>query len=176
MFTTNKLEIPLTVEEKEEIEEFGKDFLLFRARIKHLKSENELKYWQQSVDNPNTMPIKETAKNWMYLAYWFLHAVIEFQDKDGIEAVSTKTWEDNPQFAWIGNTLIHDGFVRKIDSSTEDIYPYRITTKGLSLYSALSNIDNYYAENVIKSDRQAALETYGFKILAALSGTQINNK
>jgi len=137
----------------------------------YLEAKIRLKDCLKAVDKKG-MPNIPVAKDWMKLAHTFLRAVIEFQDKDGTAKLSDETWEEHPQFAWIGNILAQDGFIRqiKISATGENVFQYRITTKGLALFSTLETIDSYYEETVTKKEREKAIKEYGLKILAALSG------
>jgi len=75
----------------------------------------------------------------MQIAHTLLGRVIEYQGAHGAKDIPDELRAKYAQLASMENVLLYDGFMRKIQAE-EPAFPFRITTKGLALYSCLHNI------------------------------------
>ena len=131
-------------EETEALEKFQKHLCKVQ---KNTKKQKTIKCFigltdEQFMDYKG-VDITKSAEGWMRIAHCLLKNVMSRQGKDGAEDISSDFRNVYVQFADMENTLIVDGFIRRIElDNPNNAFPYRITTKGLLLFSVLSDILN----------------------------------
>jgi hypothetical protein len=104
-----------------------------------------------------------SGTHWIRLAHMALHSTIERHGQDGAENYKTEFLERHPDFSDIIGILVHESFIRIIGVSSEDTFPYRITTKGLALHTVLDDI-LFYIDAPGNSKVEAEVNAYQKKI------------
>ena len=79
------------------------------------------------------------TSEWHIVMRSTLAVVCARQNSDDLSDFPVEVFDKFPQLAWPGQLLLQEGFLQKIEVA-DGAFPYRITFKGLVLYSMLDSI------------------------------------
>jgi len=82
---------------------------------------------------------KLEPEDWPSAAHAVIEVIYHWQNNLHLGNIPDDAFENIPHLRWMGDILLHDGFIRKAVNS-DDAFPYSLTIKGLLFYSLLKTL------------------------------------